>query len=58
MGLATEEMNFMKRLLHLTALFARTCHAAETPEPIRAFCGDFNWGPGGPNGFADHHWKL
>lgn len=22
------------------------------PEPIRAFCVDFNWGPGGPNGFA------
>jgi alpha-L-fucosidase len=21
-------------------------------EPIRAFCIDFNWGPGGPNGFA------
>ena len=21
-------------------------------EPIRAFCVDFNWGPGGPNGFA------
>jgi alpha-L-fucosidase len=24
----------------------------ELPEPIRAFCVDFNWGPGGPNGFA------
>ncbi|MCL5098809.1 MAG: hypothetical protein M1608_15010 [Candidatus Omnitrophica bacterium] len=22
------------------------------PEPIKAFCVDFNWGPGGPNGFA------
>jgi len=22
------------------------------PEPIRAFCVDFNWGSGGPNGFA------
>ncbi len=25
---------------------------ATLPEPIRAFCVDFNWGPGGPNGFA------
>ena len=25
---------------------------APSPEPIRAFCVDFNWGPGGPNGFA------
>jgi alpha-L-fucosidase len=25
---------------------------AALPEPIRAFCVDFNWGPGGPNGFA------
>jgi alpha-L-fucosidase len=24
----------------------------ELPEPIRAYCVDFNWGPGGPNGFA------
>ncbi len=25
--------------------------------PIRAFCVDFNWGPGGPNGFAaPGHW--
>ncbi len=42
----------MKRLLYLIALCAVTCHAAEPPEPIRAFCIDFNWGPGGPNGFA------
>lgn len=26
--------------------------AAEPPEPIRAFCVDFNWGEGGPNAFA------
>lgn len=26
--------------------------AAVPGEPIRAFCVDFNWGPGGPNGFA------
>jgi len=25
---------------------------AVLPEPIRAFCVDFNWGPGGPNDFA------
>jgi alpha-L-fucosidase len=25
---------------------------ATLPEPIRAFCVDFNWGSGGPNGFA------
>jgi hypothetical protein len=26
-------------------------------QPIRAFCVDFNWGPGGPNGFAaPGHW--
>ena len=25
---------------------------APLPEPIRAYCVDFNWGPGGPNGFA------
>ncbi|MFA6562923.1 MAG: alpha-L-fucosidase [Verrucomicrobiia bacterium] len=30
-------------------------NAPEPPEaqpPIKAFCVDFNWGPGGPNGFA------
>jgi len=42
----------MKRLLCLAALFTSICPAAEPPEPIRAFCVDFNWGPGGPNGFA------
>ncbi len=26
--------------------------ALQAGEPIRAFCIDFNWGPGGPNGFA------
>jgi len=25
---------------------------AVLPEPVEAFCVDFNWGPGGPNGFA------
>jgi alpha-L-fucosidase len=25
---------------------------APLPEPVRAYCIDFNWGPGGPNGFA------
>jgi alpha-L-fucosidase len=25
---------------------------ATLPEPLRAFCVDFNWGPGGTNGFA------
>jgi len=25
---------------------------APLPEPVRAYCVDFNWGPGGPNGFA------
>ncbi len=25
---------------------------AQPPEPIQAFCIDFNWGEGGPNGFA------
>ncbi len=24
----------------------------ETAKEIKAFCIDFNWGPGGPNGFA------
>ena len=36
------------------------CRGAETvagPEPIRAYCIDFNWGPGGPNGFPPPgHW--
>ncbi len=27
-------------------------HNVELPEPIRAYDVDFNWGPGGPNGFA------
>lgn len=34
---------------------AERAHAEETPDPggkIKAFCIDFNWGPGGPNGFA------
>jgi alpha-L-fucosidase len=40
-------------LLYTAALF---CLVSSSPsraaEPIRAFCIDFNWGPGGPNGFA------
>jgi hypothetical protein len=34
---------------------AERTHADETADPvvkIKAFCIDFNWGPGGPNGFA------
>lgn len=30
----------------------RADRAAKAPEEIRAFCIDFNWGPGGENGFA------
>ncbi len=31
--------------------------AEEATAPIKAFCIDFNWGPGGPNGFAaPGHW--
>ena len=32
-------------------------HAAAAEEPIKAFCVDFNWGPGGGNAFAGPgHW--
>ena len=37
------------------ALAGAPAHAADVPvatPPIRAFCIDFNWGEGGPNGFA------
>lgn len=34
----------------MTSLLLATCLAVNPP--IRAFCVDFNWGPGGPNGFA------
>ena len=27
-------------------------HLAPAQDPIKAFCIDFNWGPGGVNGFA------
>ncbi|MBM4154367.1 MAG: hypothetical protein FJ221_04995 [Lentisphaerae bacterium] len=30
----------------------RAAGPAAPRDPIRAFCVDFNWGPGGPNGFA------
>lgn len=52
LGIETESMNLMKHLICLSTLLALTCHAAEPAEPIRAFCIDFNWGPGGSNGFA------
>ncbi len=38
-------------LLILTC--ALSCAADETCDDIRAFCIDFNWGQGGPNGFAE-----
>ena len=28
------------------------CSARAANDPIKAFCIDFNWGEGGPNGFA------
>jgi len=31
---------------------AGAADAAPDTEPIKAFCIDFNWGPGGVNGFA------
>lgn len=37
------------------AMMGAAVHAADHPTampPIRAFCIDFNWGEGGPNGFA------
>jgi len=35
------------------AFLASFCQAAnEPPDEIKAFCIDFNWGEGGPNGFA------
>jgi hypothetical protein len=45
----------MKPLLRSCVLLLATAtvaFAAATPQPIKAFCVDFNWGPGGPNGFA------
>jgi len=33
-------------------LEGRTPLPSKEPEPIRAFCIDFNWGPGGVNAFA------
>ena len=49
-----------KRATLLTVLLARVALGGEAAEwrpailsgPIKAFCSDFNWGPGGPNGFA------
>ncbi len=38
-------------------LFAPRACAADLPGKIKAFCIDFNWGPGGPNAFAaPGHW--
>ncbi len=55
----------MKKLIIAGLMLASTCVRAEdrlnlpvaagpatARDPIRAFCVDFNWGPGGPNGFA------
>ncbi len=36
----------------LLAVPAARADAPASRKPIRAFCVDFNWGPGGPNGFA------
>lgn len=45
----------MKTLV-VAVLFVMTAVVARA-EPIKAFCIDFNWGPGGPNGFArPGHW--
>lgn len=30
----------------------RNSKTGEAEEPVKAYCIDFNWGPGGPNGFA------
>ncbi len=40
------------RALLLAVPGALAANAAPLPVPIRAFCVDFNWGPGGTNGFA------
>ncbi len=49
----------MKKYFVLTAvtvfsLFTgcRYNNPGEAEEPVKAYCIDFNWGPGGPNGFA------
>jgi len=39
-------------LLALVALLVAPLAALSAGDPIKAFCVDFNWGPGGPNGFA------
>ena len=40
------------RLVPLAVLCALLSHSAVGAERIKAFCIDFNWGPGGTNGFA------
>jgi len=48
----------MKRTLSILVMLLLTLGCASfsaaqtTPEDIKAFCIDFNWGEGGPNGFA------
>ncbi len=53
----------MKHLVLLLAVFViallpTSAHPEDAPpEPIKAFCIDFNWGPGGDNAFAGPgHW--
>jgi len=48
------EMLLMLALFSLpTTAWAESEQGAAKSEPrIKAFCIDFNWGPGGPNGFA------
>lgn len=57
-------INFQKQLLMRFGIFITIVAAAmfipgcgnstksDEPETIKAYCIDYNWGPGGPNGFA------
>ena len=40
------------RALPLAAWAAFSLSASAATDPIKAFCIDFNWGAGGPNGFT------
>jgi len=42
----------VKTLQKVGEMIRNGSQASTQKDPIRAFCVDFNWGPGGPNGFA------
>ena len=47
-----KKIRFHLFILFISLLFSCSYHSKESEQPIKAYNIDFNWGEGGPNGFA------